>query len=375
MKNCIKTLILILILTIAKQSFAIVNDNSLYNFFQYKISGGTTFTFHKSSQLNRDYLIYSFDVQFIKALTNSNKIVLCLDGSNEVNNINNTKYIKLKISKLFYETMLFNNRLIFTIGKIGFFSYFAKNYYTGNVTNQFITEIFSRDKLINIPKDTYAIRINHLLSKKLNFEYAYYTSIYDFNLNGLNAFQATYIDSNINYRLYYWINNHNKHLFYYCKDDKCHTLYGGGISIDNTINENFGLFFKCCFKNPNVLLLCSNKQLIFKPNFSFLWSIGSQITGILPYRKKDIFGLAIGQSYANNEFQKHKPKNISIKNKTAFINNTLKLINTNYSETQIEFYYNFKLNNYIRISPIIQYSTSTNKTSSFIYVIRTRIIF
>ncbi|MDR0911895.1 MAG: carbohydrate porin [Methanobrevibacter sp.] len=265
--------------------------------------------------------------------------------------------------------MLFNNRVIFTIGKIGFFSYFAKNYYTGNVTNQFITEIFSKDKLINIPKDTYAIRINYLLSKKLNFEYAYYTSIYNFNLNGLNAFQVTYIDSNTNYRLYSWVNDYNKHLFYYCKHDKCHTLYGGGISIDKSVNENFGLFCKCCFKNPNILLLCSNKkQLIFQPNFSFLWSIGSQVTGILPYRKKDIFGLAIGQSYANNMFQKHKQEN-----KTVFNNNILKQINTNYSETQIELYYNFKLNNYIHISPIIQYST--NNTSSFVYVIRTRIIF
>ncbi|MDR0915521.1 MAG: carbohydrate porin [Endomicrobium sp.] len=356
MKNIIRILTLIFIITTAKQSFVLANDISLHNFFQYKVDGGTTFTYYCMPQLNSNYLIYSFDIKFIKLLNHSSKIILCLEGTGNVvyayTNINDivklqNRCLNLKISKLFYETILCHNRITVTVGKIGFFSYFAKNAYAGNETTQFITGMFSKDQLVDVPKEPCAVRTNYVLSKKINLDYAYYLS----ELNSLNALQGTYTDTTTNYRIYSWRSN------YININGKQHYLYGYGTSIDKTINEKFGIFYRFCHKNSDTI----KQQGFCKLPVSHLWSIGAQFKN----RVHDVLGLAIGKIYVDNKKLSYNAL-IAI----PYANNI--------TATQIELYYNFKLNNSIHISPIIQSfvkQAHKNTNTLFVYGIRTRISF
>ncbi|MDR0890729.1 MAG: hypothetical protein LBM05_01215, partial [Endomicrobium sp.] len=128
-------MVIVFMLTSIKYNFVFANNNSLYNFLQYKLSGETTFNIHTTSQRNTQNVLYSVDLKFIKLLTENNKIVLCINTGSSLDNFFNTvnsknEYLHVKISKLFYETILFSDKLTITVGKIGFFSFFANNIYT-----------------------------------------------------------------------------------------------------------------------------------------------------------------------------------------------------------------------------------------------------
>jgi carbohydrate-selective porin OprB len=367
MKIKIRVLILFFVFMLAnvKQHIVFANNNNNL----YTLSREITLSFFDNKPFN------SVDIKFLKLLTSSSKIVLCIEGNSEIciNKMFKDEKIyksldfqlKLKLSKLFYETILLNNKFTVTLGKIGFFSYFAQNTYAGDSKKQFVTAIFSKDQLIDIPQEPCALRINYVLSKKFNVDYAYYMSMptNHINLHDLNALQITYCDSTTNCRLYSWLSSHS-----HSKNNEYHKLYGGGLSLDKKISKTFGLFYRYCYKNNSYF---NNQQL----PLSFLWSIGSQVTGPIHHRTKDTLGVAIGKVYKNLLFLDHQQVYISKR-----LLNKFSIPMNQQTKTQIELYYNFQLNNRINISPIIQYfitsvDINTQKLSSCIYGIRTNIKF
>ena len=111
--------------------------------------------------------------------------------------------------------------------------------------------------------------------------------------------------------------------------------YGLGISADQKINEEVAIFARVGYKN----------HCVFKANESnlsfLLWNIGAQIKGLKWSRINDVIGFAVGQMYYRN-IKTYKNSN----------------------ETQIELYYNFAVNDYISIAPVIQYFRNQDKKLS-----------
>ncbi|MDR0890805.1 MAG: carbohydrate porin, partial [Endomicrobium sp.] len=260
------------------------------------------------------------------------------------------EYLHVKISKLFYETILFSDKLTITVGKIGFFSFFANNIYTGNTNKQFINEAFVKDKSIDIPKGTYALRLNYIYSKNFYVDLGCYAAENNVSLKGLKIIQITYNPYDAHYRLYYWVND---------KKTQDLTSHGLGMSIDKLIFSKLGLFLRCSYKYPFTTIYLLNKHE--KIPLFFLYSCGVQFTAFRS-RLNDVIGFAIGQSYNHIEYSLYNTN----KNKSLLL------------ETQIETYYNYQLNNYVTISPTIQLIRNQHRENPhkrlFVYGIKINIV-
>jgi len=140
-----------------------------------------------------------------------------------------------------------------------------------------------------------------------------------FYRNGFNIIQvACKSPKNGNYKLYGWSNNNISY-----EDKKKSEIYGFGISANQKINEAVAIFTRAGYKNHRV---AENEG-----DLSFLlWNIGAQWS-----RVNDVIGFAAGQTYSTKS-------------------GIIKDYKYN-SETQIELYYNFAVNDYITIAPVIQY--------------------
>jgi hypothetical protein len=338
-----------------------------------KISGGSSFIFQATPKLNNmkersesaNSATYSFDLTFEKNLKNDGKVVLNfaggdgsgLRGKNKLNTYSEINadvektvdskggYVQSKITKLFFEKPFLDNRLIVTFGKIGFFSYFADNKYAGNENKQFITDVFVKDPLIETPGQHVALRFSYIASKKVNIDYAYYaTNVDQFDAKGVNILQTAYkAFENGTYRVYIWTNNKEHYSF---NSGKKSETYGIGLSADQMINEKIGLFARLGYKNPSVGTK-KNTDKTFWDGFEFnlptslMWSIGGQFKGPCRLRRNDVMGLAIGQIRGSS-----KVKYTSLGPDSSYKSG---------AETQVELYYNFIVNKYITLTPILQY--------------------
>jgi hypothetical protein len=256
----------------------------------------------------------------------------------------------VKITELFYQQSFINNKLIVDFGKLDS-GPFAENKYAKDKTSQFITGTFTTDKTINSMPQYLALRLSYTALNTLDIAYSYSIKDIDHIDSGsFNIIQATYkpFESG-NYRAYLWTDR--KHHPYISG------TYGLGISIDQKIDEVFGVFGRLGYKNLPVDVITKNNGTSDLP-LSTTWSIGTEIKGTPWSRDNDVFGFAIGQIYS-------KLKNCK-----------------NNAETEIELYYKLTLNNHISITPAIQYiadpkgnKNSPRNSDILIYGIRTQLDF
>ncbi|MDR3092591.1 MAG: carbohydrate porin, partial [Endomicrobium sp.] len=248
-------------------------------------------------------------------------------------------------------------KLTINFGKLSLGSHFAGNNYANDEASQFVTGSFTTDKaIIDAPSQTIALALNYAATDSFDIAYAYFTkNTGDFDRNGFNILQFTCKSSkNGNYRLYGWLNNNKKYSNYKIPNKKSGT-WGLGISIDQAITEEIGVFARIGYNR------IKKSEDEFRDNiFSLLWNTGIQVKGSIWSRANDVVGLAVGQIYDSKGLKTEK---ISYKD----------------AETQIELYYKFALNNHIAISPIVQYFINPNAEKSsnniFVYGIRTSFAF
>ncbi|MDR0800908.1 MAG: carbohydrate porin [Endomicrobium sp.] len=301
---------------------------------------------------------YKVDLKFIKEFEKNEKLVLHLNGkgsgfglnkeisaldytnSSDGSTANDPAADIAKITELYYQRSFLNNKITANFGKLNLGGYFANN----NETSQFLTGSFTTDKLIDAPTKSLALILNAATINQLDIAYAYFTPDPDidfdrngFNIiHGFNIIQGTYKSpKNGNYRLYGWLNNNKEYSSYKNNNSKESGTYGLGISADQKINEAVAVFARVGYKNH-----CVAKT--DESNLSFLlWNIGAQIKGLKWSRINDVIGFAVGQMYYRDT--------------ETYKNN---------SETQIELYYNFAVNDYISIAPVIQYFRNQDKKLS-----------
>ncbi|MCA6079294.1 MAG: carbohydrate porin [Endomicrobium sp.] len=308
---------------------------------------------------------YKINLKLIKEFENNGKVIAHFAGEKSTydwRNPNHTKthqetdIIPMQISELYYQQTLLDNKFTINFGKLSLWSHFAGNNYANDETSEFVTGSFATYKeIIDAPLQTIALALNYAATDSFDIAYAYFTkNTGDFDRNGFNIFQVTCKSSkNGNYRLYGWLNNDKRYSNYKIPNKKSRT-WGFGISIDEAITEEIGVFaigYSGIKKSGDEL----RDNII-----SLLWNTGIQIKGSIWSRANDVVSLAVGQIYNSKGLKTEK---ISYKD----------------ALTQIELYYKFALNNHIAISPIVQYFINPNAEKSsnniFVYGIRTSFAF
>ncbi|MDR1104525.1 MAG: carbohydrate porin, partial [Endomicrobium sp.] len=238
-----------------------------------------------------------------------------------------------KVVELYYEQSILNDKLTVDFGKLNFWAFFADNNFAGDDNCQFLTGTFAGDKTIDSVPQRPALRLKYALFEKLDISYAYFTTDLDhFDSSGINIAQFNFKPfTNSNYRLYVWGNNG---IHYKYKDNASKSgSYGFGVSIDQAINDDFGIFARCGYKEHSVGEHDKDKDgneinNSFALPLSAMWSIGAQFKGSKWSRENDVLGIAVGQIYGSSD-----AKGV-IK---EYNNGTYK----DGAETQFEVYYKF----------------------------------
>jgi len=236
------------------------------------------------------------------------------------------------ISEFYYEFE--KNNFVFTFGKLDPTGYLDQNNFANDETTQFVNGIFRNNQTIEFPENSPGIHFLFSPSDKFGIECGVFDATSEWNdfsefddiFRSVFYFLQTGIKTNFsgregNYRIYGWVNtaDHTEWLNPAKTDEK---NYGFGISIDQNLTENLGLFFRLGWQDESV-----------SPN-DINWSIGFNISGKKWRRVNDNLGIAFGQNLFSDDF-----KDAGNSGKTESIG---------------EIYYNFYLNNCISISPDIQ---------------------
>jgi hypothetical protein len=319
--------ILVLAMLVPSEIFAqpVAKPIDVAQALNIKVSGGGTFVFQGTSKDNvgkpedgSNTAVYVFDLRLEKILENNGKVVVRFKGGKgyglsqtvrtyaNVNAVSDPTFngeLELaKVTELYYQQPCLNDKLIVSFGKLDFTSYFTGNRYSKDKNAQFITSIFSGDKILEAPPQRVALNLFYALSEMFDLTYGYYTTRTEHvDADGLNAVQIAYKPSQKgNYKLYLWENNSVR---YSCKDiNKKSGSYGLGISADQEISKFVGAFGRFSCKDPSVTTIDRSGKREIKPTLS--WDLGLQIEGSAWARKSDAVGFAIGQMYGSSEFQK-----------------------------------------------------------------------
>ncbi|MDR3256403.1 MAG: carbohydrate porin [Endomicrobium sp.] len=396
-----KIIVLTLLFTIvAGTNNMVFAADSLTEQFGIQVSGDATFILQGTSKLNNttesnngeNDATYSFDLKLTKDFGNDGKIVLGFEGGRglglsqkldtyaavniDADNTVNTAagYVQPKITQLFYEKSFLNKKLIANFGKLNFGSYFTGNNYAGDGAQQFVTESFAGDPLVENPGQRVALRLNYAVCNNIDVSCAYFTTdVNHFDTKGVGIIQATYKHSpNGNYRVYAWTNNGDHYSFK--NNNEKSGIHSIGISADQAINEEIGVFARLAYKDPSVYSTKletdpSTQKETEKLNAptSLFWSIGGQLKGSAWSRAKDVVGLALGQIYTSSD----------ARGKTLYDYENIK----DGAETQIELYYKFALNKHLALTPALQYFVNPKGGNAaidkniIVYGIRTQIDF
>jgi carbohydrate-selective porin OprB len=369
-----------------------VTPVSLSQALDIKVSGGGTFVLQGTSKDTvgksddgSNTAVYVFDLRLEKLFDNNGKMAARFKGGrglglnktvqtyavvNSVadHSLDSAANTLAKITELFYQQSFFNDKLTANFGKLDFGAYFAENKYSKDKSSQFITSIFTADKIVEAPPQHVALRFKYNLTDKVDLSYAYFTTDIDhIDADGFSVIQAAYKPSKAeNYLVYAWTNNKNH---YSCKNLANKSgVYGFGLSADHELSDNLGIFGRVAYKDSSVTTLKDPTGYAVSSNLklplSLSWDAGVQVKGSYWSRSNDAAGFAIGQMYGSPDYQKY--------------------VDSNYkdgAETELELYYKFWVNKYLTISPAVQYfinprgGNADNKGDVFVCGIRTRMSF
>jgi high affinity Mn2+ porin len=243
----------------------------------------------------------------------------------------------VQVTEAWYEHYLFSGQITLTAGKIDATGYLDTNEFANDETTQFLGHMFRNADTIDWPDDNnFGGRIGITLKNLPMFEFG---AIYmEEDADWENIFDEPFIGAQINfmiheafgfdpeeaagnYRMYIWYNG-APHAKIEDTSDFERGNIGFGLSFDQQLAENFGLFARYGWADPDL------------NNIAHHWSFGGQMTGYLWDREEDIIAIAVGQVIPGKEYA----------NITPFHN----------AETHLEAYYSFAVNDHLTFSPDFQ---------------------
>jgi carbohydrate-selective porin OprB len=141
-------------------------------------------------------------------------------------------------------------------------------------------------------------------------------------------FKPNILERQGNYRVYGWLNKKD-HIMWADQSKTKEDNYGLGLSIDQAITDVLGVFARYGWQNPKVYFDENDFSL------EHSWSTGLKLAGKPWGRDDDVFGIAFGQAIPSDDYKKANDS----KAKT---------------ESHLEAYYNFRINEHLSISPDMQ---------------------
>lgn len=322
------------------------------------IGAGATFIMQGTNNANGDDLVkngedvtdvsYSMDLEFEKTFDDYGLAFIHLetgDGSgvedelqvfSNVNRDADDSDNSVSVTEAYYEHYFKRLPLTLTFGKIDPTAYLDQNEYANDECSQFLGHIFRNSPALEFPDDNAAgIRMAIEPDDFLDLEF----TAMDANADWEDAFDNMFIAGQVNikpnifdrpgnYRVYGWFNDKD-HIKWDNALKTKEQSYGFGLSFDQEITDVLGAFARYGWQDPEVYADGSDFSL------EQSWSAGIQVAGSLWNRDEDVVAIAFGQVIPSDDYKKA---------------NDLKA-NT---ESHLEAYYNFKVNDNLSVSPDIQ---------------------
>ena len=244
-----------------------------------------------------------------------------------------------EVTETWYEHYLFDGQWTITAGKLYTPNYLDTNEYANDETSQFLSRMFRTADTIDYPDRDWSIGLRTNVSpSELDFvevEGMWVEADCDWE----DIFDHTFAAAQLNFKPArafdydeeLWAGNYRAYFFYSGTD---HTKwespeatkrpnYGMGLSCDQKLGEVFGWFCRLGWADPAVSQL------------EYHWSTGMQMTGKYWARPDDIIGVGVGQAIPGDKYGEAD--------------------NPHDNETHLEAYYNIKINEYLHISPDLQF--------------------
>jgi len=262
-----------------------------------------------------------------------------------LNNIPMAPSDTVRFRTAWVEHTAFDDRLVFTVGKIGLTDYFDNSSVANNETAQFLAGAFVNSAVLGAPSYGPGMRVTAKLGDRITFGLGYGSG----DTTGTNILDHGFGIAELGYKLKIGELEGN-YRFYGSLDGSLPVVdgiksvnenaWGTGLSIDQQVTGQLTLFGRFGWHDEDAYLTRS------------AWSTGFQYAGPIPQRKDDLVGFGYGQ--------------ILINSATA-------------QEKLIEAYYKVKVNDQMAISPHFQYLINplADKSADNVFVasVRAQLIF
>jgi len=243
----------------------------------------------------------------------------------------------VRLTEFWYEHYLADLALTLTFGKIDATCFIDTNEYANDETTQFLGRIFRNSPAIEFADNAGGIRLGLECADFMDINLVVMDADSDWEdifdnvfIAGQMNFKPRFFARNGNYRLLGWLNDRNHTAWSETTDDKKEG-YGFGLSIDQELIDNVGVFARYAWQEPGRRLNGLDDDFSLEHS----WSTGLQLNGGIWGRNEDVFALAFGECIPSDDYKKANSLNAE-------------------REGHLEVYYSFKANEHLTLSPDIQ---------------------
>lgn len=321
-----------------------------------EVGGGMTGVYQFTRNANGDNLSsnsedgsrasYSMDLELGKSFGESGDVFILLEASEGAGVDDSLKTFsgvnadaaggdaRLEMVEAWYEKSL--GPVTARWGKLDSTGFIDTNAYANDETAQFLGAIFRNNPTVAFPENGAGMRVAFSPSETMEVESVFMDGDADWEDIFESSFFATQVnfaldlfDRSGGYRIYGWTSS-REHTRWADANQTKEDGYGFGVSFDQALTDDVGMFVRYGWQNPKVFLNGEDFSL------EHSWSTGLRIAGNVWNRADDEFGLAFGSVIASDDYQKS--------------DSTLKAD----AEYHAEAYYNYQLNEYLVITPDLQ---------------------
>jgi len=230
----------------------------------------------------------------------------------------------LAVTEAWYEHYFCERRVALTVGKIDLSNYVDGNAVANDETAQFLNDGLINSLAIEFPDDNGAgVRVGVYPAEWVELNFGWAESDADWEDVADNGFgiaevniKPRLLDREGNYRVYVWANGSDKVEIDGTDTDE--DGWGVGVSLDQQLTDDVTAFLRAGCQDDNVYEVES------------AWSAGAQVGGAKWNRENDVVGIAVAQAFVNDD------------------------LDPDDTETLVEIYYNYAVNDQLSISPDLQ---------------------
>ncbi len=289
---------------------------------------------------------YSVDLEVEKSIADSGRAFLHLETGDGAGVDNDLKLFssvnsdaddsdnQVQVTEFLYEYS--SEPLTVTLGKLSPTEYLDHNEYANDECTQFLGGIFKNSPTIEFPDNAGGLHVGVALNEAVDIDALVMDGDSDWDNFFDNGFFAGQVDFKPellgldgHYRVLGWVSD-REHTKW---DDLAKTKekgYGFGVSFDQEVTEQIGLFARYSWQNPEVFL--NGEDISLEQSFS----VGMQCRADMWGRENDVAGFAFGGIIPSDDYKK---SDASLKAAVEY---------------HLESYYNYKVNDHVSVSPDLQ---------------------